>query len=59
MSMEPINVIMGPAAPLMRANIDTDAIIPSREMTTVGKAGLGKRLFANWRYGDGPVETMR
>ena len=57
MSMEPINVIKGPAAPLMRANIDTDAIIPSREMTTVGKAGLGKRLFANWRYGDGPVET--
>lgn len=57
MSMEPITIVRGPAAPLMRANIDTDAIIPSREMTTVGKAGLGKRLFANWRYTDGPVET--
>ena len=57
MSMEPITIVRGPAAPLMRANIDTDAIIPSREMTTVGKAGLGKRLFANWRYTDGSVET--
>ena len=57
MSMEPITIVRGPAAPLMRANIDTDAIIPSCEMTAVGKAGLGKRLFANWRYTDGPVET--
>ena len=57
MSVEPVTLVRSPAAPLMRANIDTDAIIPSREMTTVGKAGLGKRLFANWRYVDGPVES--
>lgn len=38
------------AAPLMRANIDTDAIIPSREMTAVSKSGLAAGLFANWRY---------
>lgn len=48
--MEPFTILRGPAAPLMLANIDTDAIIPSREMTQVGKAGLGVRLFANWRY---------
>lgn len=38
------------AAPLVRDNIDTDAIIPSREMKTVGKTGLKDGLFAGWRY---------
>ncbi len=38
------------AAPLLRDNIDTDAIIPSREMTSVGKTGLADGLFAGWRY---------
>ena len=40
----------GIAAPLLRINIDTDAIIPSREMKTVGKRGLAEGLFAGWRY---------
>ena len=40
----------GIAAPLLRANIDTDAIIPSREMKRVSKHGLGEGLFAGWRY---------
>lgn len=38
------------AAPLMRINIDTDAIIPSREMKRVSKSGLDEGLFAGWRY---------
>lgn len=38
------------AAPLLRANIDTDAIIPSREMRSVAKNGLADGLFAGWRY---------
>jgi len=38
------------AAPLIRANVDTDAIIPSREMKTVSKTGLADGLFAGWRY---------
>lgn len=42
----------GIAAPLMRINIDTDAIIPSREMKRVSKTGLSEGLFANWRYLD-------
>ena len=42
----------GIAAPLMRINIDTDAIIPSREMKHVSKTGLAEGLFANWRYLD-------
>ncbi|WAC71941.1 3-isopropylmalate dehydratase small subunit [Roseateles sp. SL47] len=42
----------GVAAALLRPNIDTDAIIPSREMKTVGKTGLADGLFAGWRYRD-------
>ena len=38
------------AAPLLRINVDTDAIIPSREMKRVSKQGLGEGLFAGWRY---------
>ena len=40
----------GIAAPLLRASIDTDAIIPSREMKLVSRQGLGAGLFAGWRY---------
>ena len=42
----------GIAAPLMLINVDTDAIIPSREMKRVSKTGLAEGLFANWRYLD-------
>lgn len=38
------------AVPLLRNDVDTDAIIPSREMRTVGKSGLADGLFAGWRY---------
>jgi 3-isopropylmalate/(R)-2-methylmalate dehydratase small subunit len=40
----------GIAAPMLQDNIDTDAIIPSREMKRVSKQGLGEGLFAGWRY---------
>lgn len=40
----------GVGAPLLRINVDTDAIIPSREMKTTGKRGLAAGLFAGWRY---------
>lgn len=42
----------GIAAPLLRNNIDTDAIIPSVEMKRVSKRGLSPGLFAAWRYSD-------
>ncbi len=38
------------AAPLLEDNIDTDIIIPSREMKTTGKTGLAAGLFAGRRY---------
>ena len=50
--MEKFLVHRGVAAPLLQPNIDTDAIIPSREMKRVSKHGLGKGLFAGWRYTD-------
>jgi 3-isopropylmalate/(R)-2-methylmalate dehydratase small subunit len=43
------------AAPLIRDNVDTDAIIPSREMKSVAKTGLADGLFAGWRYVQGRV----
>ncbi|MQP64609.1 3-isopropylmalate dehydratase small subunit [Niveispirillum sp. SYP-B3756] len=50
--MEKFIRLTGIAAPLFRANVDTDAIIPSREMKRVSKEGLGEGMFADWRYSD-------
>lgn len=49
----PVPLVEGVAAPLIRDNIDTDAIIPSREIRGVGKTGLADGLFAGWRYAEG------
>lgn len=46
----PVPCVSGVAAPLLRANVDTDTIIPSREIKGVGKTGLADGLFAGWRY---------
>jgi 3-isopropylmalate/(R)-2-methylmalate dehydratase small subunit len=48
--MTPFDFVKGVAMPLIRPNIDTDAIIPSREMKRVSKTGLADGLFAGWRY---------
>ena len=48
--MQKFTIEEGVAAPLLRANIDTDAIIPQTESVTAGRTGLGKGLFARWRY---------
>ena len=50
MSREPFIIHSGIAAPLILDNVDTDQIIPSREMKTVSKSGLGDGLFAGQRY---------
>ncbi len=50
--MKGISSIKGRAVCLLRDNIDTDAIIPSREIKSVSKSGLGPGLFAAWRYLD-------
>lgn len=48
--MEKFTTLTAIAIPLLRINVDTDAIIPSREMRRVSKTGLGDGLFAGWRY---------
>ena len=48
--MQPFTSLTAVGLPLVRANIDTDAIIPSREMKGVSKTGLKDGLFAGWRY---------
>ena len=55
--MTPFTQHRGVALPLLRANIDTDTIIPSREMRTVSRSGLAAGLFAPWRYLDPDART--
>ena len=47
---QPFTTLTSIAAPMLEANIDTDIIIPSREMKTTGKTGLVAGLFAGRRY---------
>ncbi len=51
--MTPFTSTTSAVVPLIRDNIDTDIIIPSREIRSVSKTGLADGLFAGWRYLDG------
>jgi len=55
--MDKFTVHTGIAAAILRNNIDTDTIIPSREMRTVSKNGLADGMFAPWRYIDAKKRT--
>jgi len=48
--MEAFTSISSRTVVLPLADIDTDQIIPARFLRTTAKAGLGKELFADWRY---------
>ncbi len=48
--MEPFVTLTGIAAPLLRANIDTDLIIPKQFLKTLVRSGLGRNLFQEVRY---------
>lgn len=48
--MNAFTTATGLPVPLVEDNIDTDIIIPSREITSVGKDGLADGLFAGRRY---------
>lgn len=55
--MTPFITHTGTAARLIRDNIDTDQIIPSREMKSVSKTGLSGGMFAGQRYIEGRTEN--
>jgi len=50
--MEKFTRLEGLAAPLDRANVDTDAIIPKQFLKSIKRSGFGPNLFDEWRYLD-------
>ncbi|UCE89972.1 MAG: 3-isopropylmalate dehydratase small subunit [Pseudomonadota bacterium] len=50
--MEKFIPVNGIVAPLDRANIDTDAIIPKQFLKSIKRSGFGPNLFDEWRYLD-------
>ncbi len=50
--MEKLTTLTGLAAPLDRANVDTDQIIPKQYLKSIHRTGFGPTLFDDWRYLD-------
>jgi 3-isopropylmalate/(R)-2-methylmalate dehydratase small subunit len=50
--MNPFTTHKGLVAPLDRANVDTDAIIPKQYLKSIKRSGFGPNLFDEWRYLD-------
>jgi len=50
--MEKFTVHAGIVAPLDRANVDTDQVIPKQFLKSIKKTGYGENLFDAWRYLD-------
>ncbi|MHB1192759.1 MAG: 3-isopropylmalate dehydratase small subunit [Longimicrobiales bacterium] len=50
--MEPFIRHTGVVAPLDRADVDTDQIVPKQFLKRVERAGFGRHLFHDWRFDD-------
>jgi len=50
--MQKFEKLTGLVAPLDRANVDTDAIIPKQYLKSIKRTGFGPNLFDDWRYLD-------
>ena len=50
--MQAFTVLNGLVAPIDRANVDTDAIIPKQFLKSIERTGFGENLFDEWRYLD-------
>jgi len=50
--MKIFDKLNGLVAPLDRANVDTDAIIPKQYLKSIKRTGFGPNLFDDWRYLD-------
>jgi 3-isopropylmalate/(R)-2-methylmalate dehydratase small subunit len=55
LTMEKFTVLNGLVAPLDRANVDTDQIIPKQYLASIKRTGFGEGLFAEWRKDPGFV----
>lgn len=47
--MNPLRIVTGTVAPLDRADVDTDQIIPARHLKRIDRDGLGRFAFEAWR----------
>jgi len=50
--MQAFTTLNGLVAPMDRANVDTDAIIPKQFLKSIKRTGYGPFLFDEWRYED-------
>lgn len=50
--MRPFTTLKAPAVPWLKANVDTDQIIPKQYLSTVTRTGLGRGLFHDLRWCD-------
>jgi 3-isopropylmalate/(R)-2-methylmalate dehydratase small subunit len=48
--MQPFTKLTGLVAPLDRANVDTDQIIPKQFLKRIERTGFGQYAFFDWRY---------
>ncbi|GIU91187.1 MAG: 3-isopropylmalate dehydratase small subunit [Acidimicrobiia bacterium] len=50
--MKAVTVVVGSMAPLRRANVDTDQIMPKQFLKRIERTGYGQFLFHDWRKED-------
>ena len=55
--MEPFRTFTGLVAPLNRAHVDTDQVIPKQFLKSITRTGLGKGLFFDWRLMEDGTEN--
>ncbi len=56
-SMQPFTTHTGLVAPMDRANVDTDQIIPKQFLKRIERTGFGQFLFFDWRFRDDGTEN--
>lgn len=50
LNMKPFTKLTGVLAPMDRANVDTDQIIPKQFLKRIERSGFGQYLFFDWRF---------
>ena len=55
--MQPFTTLTGQVAPMDRANVDTDQIIPKQFLKRIERTGFGQFLFFDWRFDDAGADN--